>query len=228
MALTMAAALLGSAIIGGGASVIASSSNSKAINKATNAQTQTADRSIALQREMYDKNNALLSPTVQRGDAAGSAYNALLGLGGDTAGAKGAFDNYLGSAGYQFQLGEANKGANAGFAAAGALDSGAAVKASQDRAQNMSAGFFGNYLGFLDNQQKVGLGASSALAGVGQTYANNVTNLNTQIGNSVAQGAMAKASNTNSLLGNLSSSFGLGLGALTKFGGGGYQFGMAA
>lgn len=221
VALSLGTALLGSAIIGGGAAALGASANSKAVNKATDAQTRANQESMTFQREAYDRNSALLTPTLQRGDAAGGAYNALLGLGGDTAGAKSAFDNYLGSAGYQFQLGEANKGANAQFAASGALDSGAAVKAAQDRAQNMSGGFFGNYLGFLDNQQKMGLGAGSALAGVGQTYANNVTNLNTSNANAIGNGAMAKAQNTNSLLGNLSSSFGLGLGGLTGFGGGG-------
>jgi len=72
------------------------------------------------------------------------------------------------------------------------------------------------------------------VAGVGQTFANNATNINTSTANALGQGAMAKASNTNSLLGNLSSSFGLGMGALSKFGGGGfdpyvagYQFGPA-
>lgn len=156
------------------------------------------------------------------GQGEGRAFPSAPGAASGTtpASATNAFDSYLNSAGYKFQLGEANKGANAGFAAAGALDSGAAVKASQDRAQNMSGGFFNNYLALLGGQQQTGLAGASAVAGVGQNFANNATNINTSTANALGQGAMAKANNTNSLLGNLSSSFGLGMGALSKFGGG--------
>ena len=292
MAIGLGTALLGSAIIGGGAAAIGASSNASAINSATNAQTAANQQSLALQKQVYDANSALLSPYVQRGNAAGDSINALLGLpvassapsssGGQSSYdfaaytnsqpdlvadwqryhssmtpeqygqyhystyganegrqvptfaanvpqsattspsmAQNAFNNYLNSAGYQFQLGEMNKAANAQFAKAGALDSGAAVKSAQDRAQNLGTGFFNNYLALLGNQQGVGLSGASAVAGVGQGYANNVTNLNTANANAIANGAMAKANNTNSLLGNLSSSFGLGMGALSQFGGGG-------
>lgn len=231
MALSLGAALLGSAIIGGGAAAISSSSTNNAINRSTQAQTDAANQSIALQRDIYNQNKNALAPYTDRGNVAGSAINALLGLGGDTASAQSAFDNYLGSAGYQYQLNEANKAANAQFAAAGALDSGAAVKAAQSRATSLAGGYFGNYLGLLGNQQNVGLGAGSALAGVGQNFANNSTSINTNLANSISSANIAKANNTNDLLGNLSSSFGLGLGALSKFGGGfnpyssGFEFG---
>lgn len=295
-AISLGAALVGSAIIGAGASAIGAGANNKAINRANDAQQQAAQNSLALQRDTYNRNNAILSPYSQRGNAAGESINALLGIEGASSvpssggglygdvdwnayireqpdvlwdyntyhqgedpetyamghfardgskrdlgafsaappqtavSASGAFDNYLNSAGYQFQLGEANKAANAQFAASVALDSGAAVKAAQGRAQNIGTGFFNNYLGLLANQQGVGLGAASAVAGVGQNYANNVTNLNSNMANSTANTAMAKAGNTNALLGNLSSSFGLGLGALSSFGGGagGYRPGTGS
>jgi hypothetical protein len=292
--ISLGTALLGSAIIGGGAAAIGASSNSSAINRSTDAQVQANRDSLAAQQNVRDSNNALLAPWAQRGNAAGEMINALLGVPttapagapalsgspdyagyvtsnpdlaqewqriapegrfstpGDygqwhyanygqaegrnlaaptavsqasTSSALGAFDNYLNSAGYKFQLGEANKGANAQFAASGALDSGAAVKAAQDRAQNMSSGFFNNYLALLGNQQGAGLSAASAVAGVGTNYANNVTNLNSNMANALGNAATAKANNTNALLGNLSSSFGTGLGALSTFGKAGYPYG---
>jgi len=265
-------ALIGSAIIGGVGSAIGASKNANAINSATDAQVQANRDSLAVQQQIYNSNNALLSPYVQRGNAAGQTINALLGIQGapttedyaayvqrypdllaaynqrkgefatmadfgrqhwassgeaegrklqtgasGTTAANNAFQNYLDSAGYQFQLGEMNDAANAQFRAAGALDSGAAVKAAQERAQNLGTNFFNNYLSLLGNQQGVGLSGASAVAGVGQNYANNVTNLNSSLADTIGNSAIAKANNTNSLISGLTSSFGLGAGALSRF-----------
>ena len=84
MAIGTTAAILGSAVIGAGASAIAGSKNSKAINQATAAQTAAGDRSLALQGQIFDTNRATLNPFVQRGNVAGNQMNALLGLGGSS------------------------------------------------------------------------------------------------------------------------------------------------
>lgn len=76
------AALIGSAVIGAGASAVASSKNSKAINQATAAQTEGNAASLALQERVYNQNRTDLNPFVQRGNVAGDTMNALLGLGG--------------------------------------------------------------------------------------------------------------------------------------------------
>lgn len=82
MAIGTTAAILGSAVIGAGASAISSSKNSKAIKQTTDAQTQGNAASLALQSNIYNQNKATLSPFVNRGNAAGDQLNALLGLGG--------------------------------------------------------------------------------------------------------------------------------------------------
>lgn len=73
------------AIIGGVASIggalIGSSAQKKAARRAEQTAQQTADKNNALQREIYQQNAAVLSPFQQRGNAAGDAINALLGLG---------------------------------------------------------------------------------------------------------------------------------------------------
>lgn len=86
MAISMAAAVIGSAVIGAGASAIGASKNSKAIRKSQAAQTAANDQSIALQRETYGQNKEILNPFAQRGNAAGVTRNALLGLGGGFSG----------------------------------------------------------------------------------------------------------------------------------------------
>lgn len=73
------------AIIGGVASIggalIGSSAQKKAARRAEQTAQQTAAQNNALQREIYQQNAAVLSPFQQRGNAAGNAINALLGLG---------------------------------------------------------------------------------------------------------------------------------------------------
>lgn len=81
MAIGTTAAILGSAVIGAGASALSASAQKKAARRAEQTAQQTADKNNALQREIYQQNAAVLSPFQQRGNAAGDAINALLGLG---------------------------------------------------------------------------------------------------------------------------------------------------
>lgn len=76
------AGIAAAATVGGAA--ITSKSNNKAISKTVAAQQQSDAQQIALQREVYGKNEANIAPFMARGNAAGDTINALLGLGGST------------------------------------------------------------------------------------------------------------------------------------------------
>lgn len=87
MAISMGAALLGSALIGGATSILGSSSQSHAANQAAQAQNQAAQlqyqlgqQSLQQNRDIYNNNVGFLSPFVPRGNVAGDSINALLGL----------------------------------------------------------------------------------------------------------------------------------------------------
>jgi len=80
MAISMGAALLGSAVIGGVGSAISGSKNSKAIKNATAAQTAANDKAVALQQEARNQNVGFQTPFYQTGLAANNQINALLGL----------------------------------------------------------------------------------------------------------------------------------------------------
>lgn len=80
MAISMGAALLGSAVIGGVGSAISGSKNSKAIKNATAAQTAANDKAVALQQEARNQNVQFQTPFYQTGLAANNRINALLGL----------------------------------------------------------------------------------------------------------------------------------------------------
>jgi len=261
------------AAAGIGAAALSSSAQNKAANQAADSAANTAAQNNALQREVYGENKAILDPYVQRGNAAGSAINSLLGIAG-TAPASGgsnalagpewsqylaanpdvqaewkgnafddgyaspeafaqwhyqnygqnegraapsvtaptaadpnapagtvtatpqsaAFQNYLNSTGYQFQMDQGTKAINQGYAARGALQSGAAMKALQTYGQNTGASYFDRYLSLLGNQQGVGLTGASAVAGVGQNYANTVS-ANNNNSSAAAQDAYAARGN---------------------------------
>lgn len=240
-----AAAIIGAAAIGGGASLIASGKNSKAINTATDAQLTATRESNALAREVRDENRGILSPYVQQGYSATGALGGLLGLGGGPSNAVGAlgdpmrtlgadqvtttgaaspyqaaFQNYLNSTGYGFRMGEGQKALNASFAARGLGNSGASAKAAMNYGQNIASDEFGRYLGYLGQQQQVGLSAGNALAGVGTNFANTVSANNNNAASAIGNGALAGAANTNALYGNLAGIAGQAAGYFSSYGGG--------
>lgn len=294
MAIGTAAAILGSAVIGGIGSAISSGNSNKAISQATAAQQQSTTESNALVRDIYNQNKGVLSPFVTRGNAAGAAMNALLGLGGaemsgpgaaqayfpeaaandpryatygtpgyggpvaavgrsvgqeypflddpvqgdsgylpptqpsafagtpTTAGGtsayQAAFDNFRNSTGYQFRMGEGMKSLNTGYAARGLLNSGAAQKAALNYGQNIASGEFGNYMGYLGNQQGVGLSAGNALAGVGTNYANSITSNNQNMADSLSNAALLKSQNNNALISGMTGMAGNALGYFSSYG----------
>lgn len=278
MALGTAAAIgLGAAAIG---SAVSGSSASKAAGKAADASLAVAKENNALQKEIYQSNQAALSPYMERGNVAGDYLNAFLGLpttstttttpgtttttntgvtkedlfseealapwkakygsgwyipyvqsgyGGQignlgktttpsvttttpnvtTAQAQNAFGNYIANSDYGFQFATGSNDVNSGYAGAGSLQSGAAMRALEEYRQNLQSGYRNEYTGLLANQQGVGLSGASALAGVGQNYASSVSANNTSAANAAANAALVKGNNN--VFGNALSTIGGGL-----------------
>lgn len=127
--------------------------------------------------------------------------------------AENAFDIFKNSTGYQFRVNEGNRALNAGWAGAGTLQSGAAGKSFQNFGQNIASAEFGNYMGYLGEQQNLTSGAANAMSGVNSTYANNAGNLAVAQGQNLANAAVARANNSNALIGGLGNALGTGLGA---------------
>jgi hypothetical protein len=133
-----------------------------------------------------------------------------------------AFQNYLDSTGYQFQLGEGLKGLS--FAKRlGSLDSGDTIKSAITYNQNMGKSYFNDYLGQLGQQQGLGLGAASAIAGQGSQYAANMANSNNASGNALANGAisrgnmaLANGANSANMWGNIASGIGTAVGSIWR------------
>ena len=130
-----------------------------------------------------------------------------------------AFENFRNSTGCQFRLGEGMNALNSGWAGAGTLQSGAAQRAAQEYGQNFASNEFGNYAGLLANQQGVGLSGASALAGVGQNFASNITSLNNQNAQNISNSAVASANNSNAMWGGIGGAASGILGSLSYKGG---------
>lgn len=119
-----------------------------------------------------------------------------------------AFQNYQNSTGYQFRLNQGMNALNSGYAGAGSIKSGAAMKSAMDYGQGIASQEFNNYLNALGNQQGVGLSAAGAQAGVSTNYANNIANTNSNSANMIGQAAIAKANNSNALMSGILKSVG--------------------
>jgi hypothetical protein len=268
------AAAIGIGLAGVGAAASASA-NRSASNTAARTSQQATDQSIALQRESRGMALQRLDPFMERGNVAGNAINAMLGLGGSAPVQQGgmmpgqtnpyvqpaaqmwgmgeglnsmngisppmfadsnptassnwtlqspqggsdpvftqstqaggqvqgqtaqqaaddAFANFRNSSGYRFRVNEGMDALNSGFAGAGLVQSGAALRALDDYRQNAASAELGNFMGLLGQQQAVGAGAASASAGVSQNFANNAGDLIMNNAGNQANAAIARAQN---------------------------------
>lgn len=180
------------AVIGAVGSVAGGVAAGKGAKKAAKIAAQTADKNRALALGMYNDSVGRYQGDIDRGNAAGTAVSALLGLGGDASAQQAAFQNWRDSTGYQFNLNEGLGAVNSNAYASGMGNSGATLKALQDRGTQVANGYFNQYLGNLQNVQGVGSNAKAALTGAGNTYSTQVTNANNNQGTAAANNALAQ------------------------------------
>jgi len=108
----------------------------------------------------YGPGGAALGSTPQAPGSASGAPNAQAGY-------NNAFNNYLKSTGYQFQLGEGTRAITGSAAARGLLDSGATAKALTSYGQNLASTSFNNYMAQLGALSGQGLQAGQAIGSAG-------------------------------------------------------------
>ena len=200
------------AAIGAVASIAGGAMASSAAGKAAKTQAAAADRSTALQKEMFDKQVELQAPFRAGGLTAQNRLLTLLGL-NPTEAAGGALpaglvvdpksadygkyardfgmSDYQADPGYAFRLKEGMKSLDAQAASRGGLISGAALKAAnrygQDYASNEYANAFNRYQTNRSNQ----LQPLQSLMGVGQTATNATSNAAGTYGAAAGSNALA-------------------------------------
>lgn len=177
----VAAAVIGSAVVGGAVSSRSSSKASKAqvdsTNSANSTQLQAQRESIAFQQKQSDRARADNAPWLQAGT---NALNQLTAMPNFT-GASVATDP-----GYQFGLSEGMKGVTNSAAARGGLLSGAALKAASQYNTDYSTTKFNDaFQRDATNKNRL-----ASIAGVGQTAASSNAASANNLGSNVANGML--------------------------------------
>jgi hypothetical protein len=106
---------------------------------------------------------------VNNGVSANKESADLLGLNGAAGSARGgpAFQNYLNSTGYGFQMDQGTRAITGSAAARGLLNSGSTAKALTGYGQNLASTSFDNYLSKVNGQAGQGLTASGQIGEAG-------------------------------------------------------------
>ena len=186
MALTTAAAILGAAVIGGGATAIAS-------GKAAKTQAKAAEQATAAQKDALDKQIALQEPFRQGGLTAQDQIMQYLGIGGDkNAPGYGSLAKSFGETdfqqdpGYAFRQSEGMKALERSAAARGNLLSGSTLKGVQRFGQDLASQEYQNAFNRYQVERSAKLNPLQSLMGSGQSATNVMTGATGQFGQNEA------------------------------------------
>jgi hypothetical protein len=187
----VAAAVIGGAVVGAGASMISGS-------KAAGAQKDAAAMSTAEQQRQFDITQQNMKPfrdaglsvlpELQSGLAPGGEFNKNFTLA-----------DFQQDPGYQFRMDQGQQALERSAAAGGGLLSGGTGKALQQYGQDYASGEYSNAYNRFNNDQTTRFNRLSALAGTGQTATNTLATLGantaSNIGENYLQAGNASAAN---------------------------------
>lgn len=202
-------ATIGSAVIGAGTSIFGASQQAKGQDKALKAQTESTNKQLALQKEIFDTNKAGAQPWVDAGKTALETLTTKIGDGSFDMRKYGMEDLAL-DPGYQFRLKEGQNAMESAAAARGKLISGdqmiGLTKYGQDYASNEYGNAYARASAERDKEYArlydmsgQGLSAQNAQSGAATNYANSASNI-MQTGASAAGNA---AINTGGIWANM-------------------------
>ena len=176
-------------------------------NYAAQLEKESADKQLALQREIWEKQQADYKPYLEQGTYGINTLGALMRPNADTSAI------LKNDPSYQFRLKQGQQALDRSSAARGMGYSGAQMKAAQDYGQGMASTEFGNYYNRLAGLSQGGQQAAGSMANAGSQYANNASTTFGNLSNAqtgiLGQQANARASgyaaNANALSGGLNS-----------------------
>jgi hypothetical protein len=172
--------------------------SARGASQAAETQAGAADRSAALQKEMFDLQMKGQEPFRQAGLTGQNRLMELLGLGGDT-GAAGygkygrdfSMADYQADPGYAFRLGEGQKALERSAAARGGLISGGALKAATRYGQDMGSQEYQNAFNRYQTSRANQLQPLGNLMSSGQAAASNQGTAAGNYGTNAGQAYMA-------------------------------------
>ena len=194
-------------------------------DRASALEQQSADKQLALQREIWEKQQADYKPYLEQGQYGINTLGALMRPNADTSAI------LKNDPSYQFRLKQGQQALDRSSAARGMGYSGAQMKAAQeygqgmasqqyDKEYNRASGEFGDYYNRLAGLAQGGQQATTSLQNAGSQYAQNagntfanLSNAQTSIlgqqANARASGYAAKANAFNQGLGNMIDIYGI-------------------
>jgi len=181
MAWMMAAAVVGSSLIGASAASSAADTQAAAANRSADLQYQQYLDSVERQKPFYE-----------------AGVNALPGLVEASKYTPFGMDQYKQDPGYGFRLAEGQKALERSAAARGGLISGGALKAAERFGQDMGSQEYMNAFNRYQTERAARLNPLQSLAGMSQTTANTLgtmgANMATNVGQNYQSAANARAS----------------------------------
>jgi hypothetical protein len=148
-----------------------------------------------------------VQPYQQAGVSSNNMIAQLLGAAPMGEGTENAFQNYLNSTGYQFQLQQGMNAIDSNAAASGLLKSGGTAKALTKYGQNLASTSFNNYLTQLGALSQRGLGATGQVINAGTAGGGAAAG-------ALMQGGAGAANAMGGMYSNIGSAVGGGINAL--------------
>lgn len=188
----VAAAVIGSAVVGGVSASRASKTQANAAQNASDTQLQAQRESNELQKEMYDQNRADMQPWREAGMGQLSQLTAGLNPGGE-------FNRNFGRAdfqadpGYAFRQAEGQKAIDNSAASRGSALSGATLKALTRFGQDTASSEYQNSYNRWNNDVSNRFNRISGVAGTGQQATQQIGQYGQQTAGNIAQGNMNTA-----------------------------------
>lgn len=190
----VAAAVVGSAVVGGLAASSAADTQAQAAGDASAAQLQAQRETNALQKEMYDQNRKDLEPWREAGMGAlsqlvtgikpGAEFNRNFSM-----------QDFQADPGYAFRQSEGRKAIDNSAAARGSSLSGATLKALTRFGQDTASNEYQNSYNRWNNDISSRFNRLAGVAGTGQTATNQIGAYGQNTANNIAQGNMNTANN---------------------------------
>lgn len=174
----IAAAIVGSAVVGG---VVASN----AADDAADAQVDAARTASQTELAMFNQNRKDMQPWRDAGVQALGDLTAGMEPGGQFT-RNFTLADFTKDPGYQFRMDEGQRGIEAGAAARGGVLNGGTLKELTRYGQGFASNEFGSAYNRFNNDQTTRFNRLSSLAGTGQTATRDVATMGTQVAGSVA------------------------------------------
>lgn len=190
----VAAAVVGSAVVGGVMANKASKTQASATSKASDTQLQAQREANKMQWDMYEQNRKDQAPWRKAGEVALGQLGTGLKTGGEF-NRNFRISDFQADPGYAFRQSEGQKAIDNSAAARGSSLSGATLKALTRYGQDAASAEYQNSYNRWNNDVSNRFNRISGVAGTGQQAVNQIGAYGQQTAGNIAQGNMNTANN---------------------------------